>query len=322
VRRGELDAEEATPKMFRYLVRRLLLMVLTFFGATFVVYALVFLNQDDPIGALAGDHPLTDSQRQVLTEQYHLNDSFLQQYWYYVKGLLTGDLGTSLTGRSIKDMLSGAWPLTLRLAVMAIVIAAIIAIGAGVVSGVRRGGILDHATLLVTLVLLSLPIVVLAPLAQLVFGIKLGWFAPTAGKDATFTQLLLPAFVLASTVVAAELRVSRAAVAENLRADYVRTARAKGLSRARVIGVHVLRNSLIPVITLIGVDVGVLMSGAIVTEKVFNIPGVGFNLFRGLSNEDGPVVVGFVSVLVIVFLVLNLVVDLLYAVLDPRIRYE
>jgi oligopeptide transport system permease protein len=322
VRRGELDAEEATPKMFRYLVRRLLLMVLTFFGATFVVYALVFLNQDDPIGALAGDHPLTDSQRQVLTAQYHLNDSFLLQYWYYVKGLLTGDLGTSLTGRSIKDMLTDAWPLTARLAVMAIVIAAIIAIGAGVVSGVRRGGILDNATLVLTLVLLSLPIVVLAPLAQLIFGIKLGWFAPTAGKNATFTQLLLPAFVLASTVVAAELRVSRAAVAENLRADYVRTARAKGLSRARVIGVHVLRNSLIPVITLIGVDVGVLMSGAIVTEKVFNIPGVGYNLFRGLSNEDGPVVVGFVSVLVIVFLVLNLIVDLLYAVLDPRIRYE
>jgi oligopeptide transport system permease protein len=308
--------------MFRYVVRRLLLMVLTFFGATFVVYALVFLNQDDPIGALAGDHPLTDSQRQVLTEQFHLNDSFLQQYWYYVKGLLTGDLGTSLTGRSIGDMLGDAWPLTLRLAVMAIVIAAVIAIGAGVIAGVRRGGLFDHGTLAVTLVLLSLPIVVLAPLAQLIFGIKLGWFAPTAGKNATFMQLLLPAFVLASTVMAAELRVSRAAVAENLRADYVRTARAKGLSRARVIGVHVLRNSLIPVITLIGVDVGVLMSGAIVTEKVFNIPGVGFNLWRGLRTEDGPVVVGFVSVLVIVFLVLNLIVDLLYAVLDPRIRYE
>jgi oligopeptide transport system permease protein len=308
--------------MFRYVVRRLLLMVLTFFGATFVVYALVFLNQDDPIGALAGDHPLTDSQRQVLTEQFHLNDSFLQQYWFYVKGLLTGDLGTSLTGRSIGDMLGDAWPLTLRLAVMAIVIAAVIAVGAGVVAGVRRGGLFDNGTLAVTLVLLSLPIVVLAPLAQLIFGIKLGWFAPTAGKNATFMQLLLPAFVLASTVVAAELRVSRAAVSENLRADYVRTARAKGLSRARVIGVHVLRNSLIPVITLIGVDAGVLMSGAIVTEKVFNIPGVGFNLWRGLRTEDGPVVVGFVSVLVIVFLVLNLIVDLLYAVLDPRIRYE
>ena len=111
-------------------------------------------------------------------------------------------------------------------------------------------------------------------------------------------------------------------MAENLRADYVRTARAKGLSRRRVIGVHVLRNSLIPVITLIGVDIGTLMSGAIVTEGVFNIPGVGFNLLRGIRTEDGPLVVGFVSLLVIVFLVVNLLVDLLYAALDPRIRYE
>ena len=308
--------------MFRYLVRRLLQMILTFFGATFVVYALMFANQTDPIQALVGERPITPSQRAALTERFHLGDSFPQQYWYYMKGLLTGDFGTSLTGRSIQDMLADAWPLTLRLAGMAIVIAAVIAIAAGVVSAIRRGGVFDNVTLVVTLVLLSLPIVVLAPLAQLVFGIKLGWFAPTAGKNATFAQLLLPAFVLASTVVAAELRVTRASVAENLRADYVRTARAKGLSRARVIGVHVLRNSLIPVITLIGVDIGVLMSGAIVTEKVFNIPGVGFNLFRGIRTEDGPLVVGFVSVLVMVFLVVNLVVDLLYAALDPRIRYE
>jgi len=308
--------------MFRYLVRRLLQMVLTFFGATFVVYALMFANQTDPIQALVGERPITASQRAALTERYHLDDSFPQQYWYYMKGLLTGDFGTSLTGRSIRDMLADAWPLTMRLAGMAIVIAALIAVTAGVVSALRRGGAFDNVTLVATLVLLSLPIVVLAPIAQLVFGIQLGWFAPTAGKNATFTQLLLPAFVLASTVVAAELRVTRASVAENLRADYVRTARAKGLSRARVIGVHVLRNSLIPVITLIGVDIGGLMSGAIVTEKVFNIPGVGFNLFRGIHTEDGPLVVGFVSVLIIVFLVVNLVVDLLYAVLDPRIRYE
>jgi len=133
---------------------------------------------------------------------------------------------------------------------------------------------------------------------------------------------LLPALVLGTAVVATELRVTRSSVAENLRADYVRTAKAKGLKPSRVIGVHVLRNSLIPVITLIGVDLGVLMSGAIVTEGVFNIPGVGFNLFRGIRTEDGPLVVGFVSVLVIVFLFVNLIVDLLYAALDPRIRYE
>jgi len=308
--------------MFRFIVRRLLQMVLTFFGATFVVYALMFAVQDDPIQALVGERPITDSQRAALTERYHLNESFFKQYWYYVKGLLTGDLGTSLTGRKISDMLAGAWPVTLRLTLLAIIMAATIAIVAGVISGIRRGSLFDNATLFGTLIVLAMPIVVLAPLAQLIFGIKLGWFPPTAGKNATLYELLLPAAVLASLVVATELRVTRASVAENLRADYVRTARAKGLTRNRVIGVHVLRNSLIPVITLIGVDIGALMSGAIVTEKVFNIPGVGFNLFRGIRTEDGPLVVGFVSVLVIVFLVVNLLVDLLYAVLDPRIRYE
>jgi oligopeptide transport system permease protein len=308
--------------MFRFIVRRLLQMVLTFFGATFVVYALMFAATDDPLQALAGERPLTVSQRAALTARYHLDESFLKQYWYYVKGLLTGDLGTSLTGRKISDMLADAWPVTLRLSLLAIIIAATIAIVAGVISGIRRGSIFDNTTLFVTLIVLAMPIVVLAPLAQLIFGIKLGWFPATAGRDASLWELLLPAAVLASLVVATELRVTRASVAENLRADYVRTARAKGLTRNRVIGVHVLRNSLIPVITLIGVDIGGLMSGAIITEKVFNIPGVGFNLWRGIRTEDGPLVVGFVSVLVIVFLVVNLIVDLLYAALDPRIRYE
>jgi oligopeptide transport system permease protein len=308
--------------MFRYLVRRLLQMILTFFGATFIVYALVFANQRDPLQALAGERPISEAQRQVLTERYHLDEPFLTQYGYYMQGLVTGDFGISLTGRRIWDMMAQAWPTTLRLALMAIIIAATIAIVAGVVSGIRRGGAFDNSTLIVTLILLSLPIVVLAPLAQLIFGIQLGWFPPTAGANPSFFELLMPAVVLGSLVLATELRVTRSSVAENLRADYVRTARAKGLSRSRVIGVHVLRNSLIPVITLIGVDIGGLMSGAIVTEQVFNIPGVGFNLFRGITTEDGPLVVGFVSILVIVFLVVNLLVDLLYAALDPRIRYE
>jgi oligopeptide transport system permease protein len=308
--------------MFRYLVRRLLQMVLTFLGATFIVYALTFANADDPIQALAGDRPVSPLVKQALIERYHLNDPFFVQYWYYLKGLLTGDFGTSLTGRPISTMMEQAWPVTLRLSVFAIIIAATVAILAGVISGIRRGGIFDNVTLAMTLVVLALPIVVLAPLAQLIFGVKLGWFPPTAGRDAGLWALLLPAAVLGSLVVATELRVTRASVAENLRADYVRTARAKGLTRRRVIGVHVLRNSLIPVITLIGVDFGALMSGAIVTEGVFNIPGVGFNLLRGIRTEDGPLVVGFVSILVIVFLVVNLLVDLLYAALDPRIRYE
>ena len=308
--------------MFRFIVRRLLQMVLTFFGATFIVYALMFANTDDPLQALAGERPLTDSQRTALTARYHLDDSFPQQYWHYITNLLTGDFGTSLTGRPIGDMLAEAWPVTIRLAVLAIVIAAGIAVTVGVVSGVRRGGLFDNVTLGLTLVVLAMPIVVLAPLAQLIFGIQLGWFPATATRDAGLYELLLPALVLGTLVVATELRVTRSSVVDNLRADYVRTARAKGLAPRRVIGVHVLRNSLIPVVTLIGVDIGALMSGAIITEGVFNIPGVGFNLFRGIRTEDGPLVVGFVSVLVIVFLMLNLIVDLLYAALDPRIRYE
>jgi oligopeptide transport system permease protein len=308
--------------MFRYLVRRLLQMVLTFFGATFLVYALMFANQNDPLQALAGERPISESQRLALTERYHLDEPFLKQYWYYMKGLLTGDFGTALSGRKVADLISDAWPVTLKLALMAIVIAATVAVVMGVISGIRRGGTFDNVTLVITLIILSLPIVVLAPLAQLIFGIQLGWFPPTASRDASFYALLLPALVLGSLVIATELRVTRASVAENLRSDYVRTARAKGLTQRRVIGVHVLRNSLIPVITLIGVDIGNLMSGAIVTEGVFNIPGVGFNLFRGINGEDGPLVVGFVSLLVIVFLVVNLLVDLLYAALDPRIRYE
>ncbi|MDT5032512.1 MAG: oligopeptide transport system permease protein [Actinoplanes sp.] len=307
--------------MFRYLVRRLLQMVVTFFGATFIVYAFTFANADDPIQALAGERPVTESVREALTERYHLDDPFLVQYWYYLRGLLTGDFGTSLTGRKISTMLAEAWPVTITLTLLAIVIAATVAVGAGVLSGIRRGGIFDTAALAATLLVLASPIVVLAPLAQLIFGVKLGWFPPTAGRDASLWALLLPAVVLGSLVVATELRVTRAAVTDNLRADYVRTARAKGLTRRRVIGVHVLRNSLIPVITLIGVDIGGLMSGAIITEGVFNIPGVGFNLLRGIRTEDGPLVVGFVSILVIVFLVVNLLVDLLYAALDPRIRY-
>ncbi len=308
--------------MFRYTVRRLLQMVLTFFGATFLVYALMFANQNDPIQALVGEKPVPDNVRQALTERYHLDEPFIVQYWYYLKGMLTGDFGTSLTNRKILDMMEQAWPVTLKLALIAIVIAATIAILAGVISGVRRGSIFDNSTLVITLVILALPIVVLAPIAQLIFATKLGWFPPTAGANPSFWALLLPALVLGTGVIATELRVTRASVAENLRSDYVRTARAKGLSNKRVIGVHVLRNSLIPVITLIGVDIGALMSGAIVTEGVFNVPGVGFNLARGIRTEDGPLVVGFVSLLVIVFLVVNLLVDLLYAALDPRIRYE
>jgi oligopeptide transport system permease protein len=308
--------------MFRYIVRRLLQMVLTFFGATFLVFALTFANQTDPIQALVGERPISESQRIALTERYHLDEGFFMQYWYYIKGVMTGDFGTSMTGQKIWTMMSNAWPVTVKVALLAMVIAVVFSITVGVYSALKRGGLFDNASLILTLILLAMPVVVIAPLAQLVFGLQLGWFSPTATRDATLWQLLLPAIVLACIVIAPEMRVTRTSVVENLRADYVRTARAKGLARSRVIWVHVMRNSLIPVVTLIGVDLGTLLSGAIVTEHVFNIPGVGFNLARAIRTEDGPLVVGFVSILVILVLAINLLVDLLYAALDPRIRYE
>ena len=170
-------------------------------------------------------------------------------------------------------------------------------------AGIRRGSIFDNSTLVLTLLVLGIPTIVLAPLAQYLLGVKWQLFPATAGADPSFYALLLPGIVLGSLSLATALRLTRTSVAENLRADYVRTARSKGLPKRRVVSVHVLRNSLIPVITFLGVELGNLMSGAIITEGVFNIPGVGFNLFRGIRTEDGPLVVGIVSVLVVVYLV-------------------
>ncbi|WKU08362.1 ABC transporter permease [Micromonospora sp. HUAS LYJ1] len=312
--------------MFRFVLRRLLQMVLAFFGTTLIVYALMFAGQGDPIQALAGERPVTPAQRAYLTEKFHLDRTgvggFLYRYLDYLKNLVKGDLGQSLTGRSIGDILAAAWPVTVKLALIAMAVTILFGVTAGVLAGIRRASLFDNATLVLTLLVLGIPTIVLAPLAQYLLGVRWPVFPPTAGADPDLYALLLPGIVLGSLSLATALRLTRTSVAENLRADYVRTARAKGLARRRIIGVHVLRNSLIPVITFLGVELGNLMSGAIITEGVFNIPGVGFNLFRGIRTEDGPLVVGIVSVLVVVYLVANLVVDVLYAVLDPRIRYE
>ncbi|GHJ05880.1 peptide ABC transporter [Micromonospora humidisoli] len=312
--------------MFRFVLRRLLQMVLAFFGTTLIVYALMFAGQGDPIQALAGERPVTPAQRAYLTEKFHLDRTgvggFLYRYLDYLKNLLQGDLGQSLTGRSIGDILAAAWPVTVKLALIAMAVTILFGVTAGVLAGIRRASLFDNATLVLTLLVLGIPTIVLAPLAQYLLGVRWPVFPPTAGADPDLWALLLPGIVLGSLSLATALRLTRTSVAENLRADYVRTARSKGLARRRIIGVHVLRNSLIPVITFLGVELGNLMSGAIITEGVFNIPGVGFNLFRGIRTEDGPLVVGIVSVLVVVYLVANLVVDVLYAVLDPRIRYE
>jgi oligopeptide transport system permease protein len=311
--------------MFRYIVRRLLQMILAFFGTTLIVFALMFLGRGDALHiarSLAGERPVSDAQLNALIAQFHLDQSFLQQYLWYIKGLLHLDWGVALNGREIRDILAQALPVTAKLALVAIAFTILFGVSAGIIAGIRRGTIFDNSTLVLTLVVIAIPTIVLAPLAQYLFAVRWPIFPATAGADPNLYQLLLPGLVLGSLSVATALRLTRASVAENMRSDYVRTARSKGLVPRRVVGVHVLRNSLIPIVTFIGVELGNLMGGAIITEGVFNVPGVGLNLFRSVKVGDGPLVVGIVSVLVVVYLVINLIVDVLYAVLDPRIRYE
>jgi ABC-type dipeptide/oligopeptide/nickel transport system permease component len=308
--------------MLRFLVRRTLQMVVAFFGTTLLVYALMFRIAEDPLQALAGERPISESQRIQLTAQYHLDEPFFVQYGYYMRGLLTGDLGRTLAGRPIADVLAESWPRTIQLGLLALGFVVVVGVTGGVIAGLRRGGVFDHLTLALTLVVIGIPVFVLGTVLQTVLAVQLGWFRPSYAPELGLATYILPALVLGSLSLATALRLTRTAVAENLRADYVRTATAKGLRRYRVIGVHVLRNSLIPVVTFLGIELGSLMSGAIVTEGIFNIPGVGGRLFQGIRLEDGPLVVTTVSLLVLIYLVSNLVVDVLYAVLDPRIRRE
>lgn len=307
--------------MLRYLVRRFLQMILVFVATTFIVYALMYATGGDPIQSLAGERPVSPELRARLTIEYGLDQPFLVRYWNYFTGLLRGDFGTSLTGRDIGEIIAGAMPVTAKLALIAVITTIVVGVTMGILAAMRRGGIFDNSTLVLTLLIIGIPTVVLAPLAQLIFTIKLPWFPTTSGEGNLYA-LLLPGFILGALSVATAMRLTRASFSENQQSDYVRTARSKGLPKRRIIGVHVLRNSLIPIVTFLGIELGALMAGAIVTEGVFNIPGVGFNLYRALRTDDAPLVVGLVSVLVIVFLLANLIVDLLYAVLDPRIRYE
>ncbi|WP_022886734.1 ABC transporter permease [Glaciibacter superstes] len=307
--------------MLWYTGKRLLQTIPVFFGATFLIYFMVFSLPGDPIAALFGDHPPAPAVIDQIRAEYNLDKPFIVQYFLYVGGLLTGDLGTTFSGRPVIDVMVKAFPITFRLAMLALAFEAIAGILVGLISGLRKGKWFDSSALVVSLLLISVPTFVIGFVFQLVFGIQLGWARTTVSGDAPWGELVLPAIVLATTSFAYIVRLTRASVADNLNADFVRTATAKGLSRRRVVTVHVLRNSLVPVVTFLGVDVGSLMVGAIVTEGIFNINGVGGTLYRAINLGEGPTVVSFVAVMVIIFMLANLLVDLLYAALDPRIRY-
>jgi peptide/nickel transport system permease protein/oligopeptide transport system permease protein len=308
--------------MTSYIIRRLGQFVLVFFAATFLIFAMVFTIPGDPIRALAGEKPMPESLRQTLTQQFHLDEPLLVQYWYYITGVVQGDLGTSFNNREVTDIIAERFPRTLRLAVMAFAIEVVIGVSAGIWAGIRKDKFFDSLVKVSTVAVISIPIFVLGFMAQLIIGVRLGWLPVTAGNPPSFYGYLLPAIVLASVSLAYVARLTRSSLVENLRSDYVRTAKSKGLSQRRVIGVHTFRNSLIPVVTFLAIDLGALMGGAIVTETIFNIPGIGRAVYEAVLGQEGNVVVGIVTVLVIIYAVANLVVDVMYAVLDPRIRYD
>jgi len=309
--------------MGRYVLRRLLQLIPVFFGTTLLIYALVWAVPGDPFAGKCGERPCPAAYKNLLIEKFALDQPWYVQYFNYMKNLLQGDFGTTYTGRSINDIITQAYPNTIKLAVVALLIEAVIGILAGVLSGLRRNSYFDNFVLVSSLFLIALPVFVLAFIVKQVFAYWLGIASPTVTENPpTWGSLILPAFVLGSASMAYIARLSRTSIAENRRADYVRTAIAKGLPMRRVVGVHLLRNSMIPVITFLGADLGALMGGAIITEGLFNINGIGSTVYRAITQKESSTVVSIVVILVIVYLLANLLIDVLYAALDPRIRYE
>ena len=307
--------------MLRYIGRRLLQTIPVFFGATFLIFAMVYLMPGGPVAALGGDKGLTEAAAARIREEYNLDKPFWLQYLLYLKGIFTFDFGKTFSGRPVTEVLATAFPITIRLAIYALLIEAILGILFGVIAGVRRGGIFDSTVLVLSLVVISVPTFVIGFLMQFFFGIKWG-LLPATASTVSFKSLTMPAIVLGATSLAYVIRLTRQSVSENVSADYVRTARAKGLKEGTVMTRHILRNSLIPVATFLGGDLGGLMGGAIITEGIFNINGVGGTLWQSIVRGEPATVVSFTTVLVMVYITANLLVDLLYAVLDPRIRYE
>jgi oligopeptide transport system permease protein len=298
-------------------------MIPVFIGTTLLIFLMVYALPGDPVRGLFGDKGGSPAVIASLRHQYGLDQPILVQYYHYMKDMILHfDFGTQIaSGRPVTDVLGEAFPVTLRLGGLAFAIELVLGLILGVWAGMRAGRFADNAILLVSLLLISVPVFVLGFILKVVFAFQLNWLPPNVNDSTNFNELLMPAFVLATASLAYVTRLTRTSVAENLRADYIRTAIAKGLPRRRVVGVHLMRNSLIPVITYLGTDIGALMGGAVVTEGLFNIQGIGGTIYQSIVRREGTTLVGLVTILVLVYLLASLLVDLLYAVLDPRIRY-
>ena len=334
--------------MVGFLLRRVALIVPTFIGVTLLAFALIHLIPGDPVENLSGERGMDPARRERLLHEFGLDRPLPVQYASYIAQILRGDLGTSLTTHeSVAQEFATLFPATVELAFFALVFAIAIGLPAGIVAAVRRNTAADYTVMGLSLTGYSMPIFWWALLLILFFSVELGW-TPVSGRIAVqydvpaitgfmlidtlragdmaafrsaLSHLILPTIALGTIPLAVIARMTRSSMLEVLREDYVRAARAKGLPRWRVIVVHALRNALIPVITVVGLQVGLLLSGAILTETIFSWPGVGNWLIHGVQSRDYPVVQGGILLIATIVITVNLIVDMLYGVVNPRIRH-
>lgn len=306
--------------MYQYIIRRLLLTIPVVIGVSIIVFSIIRLIPGDPARALAGVNATPEFIEQV-REQYGLNDPIHVQYWNFVSGLVRGDLGTStFSNRPVTTEIRERFPRTLVLASVSLVLATLIGVSAGIVSATRRNSIFDNASMFVALVGVAAPVFWMALMLQLLFAVQLR-VLPATGMGGV-EHLILPSITLGMASAALMARITRSSVLDVLRQDYITTARAKGVAERMVIYKHALKNALIPVVTVLGLQFGILLGGAVLTETVFAWPGVGRLLVDAILRRDYPVVQGTVMLLAFLFVLINLVVDIIYAFLDPRIHYQ
>ena len=306
--------------MSRFLVRRVLLTLPVLFGVATLVFSLIHLVPGDPVQAMLGE---SASQEDVtlLRSRLGLDRPIYVQYVNFMRHAVVGDLGTSLrTNQPVSSVIAERMPATFELAGAAVIVAVVIAVPLGVLAAVRAGTPIDHSATTLALVGISMPTFWLGPLLAIVFSVMLGWF-PVSGRG-TLANLVLPAITLGAPLAAVLARMTRASVLEELRELYVLAARARGVSRARAILRHAFRNSLIPIVTVLGLQLGSVLTGAVITEMIFAWPGVGRLLIQSISARDYPAVQGCVLLIAFTYVSTNLIVDVAYGFLDPRIRYE
>lgn len=316
--------------MLQYTLRRLLMIIPTLFGMALLIFVMVRMLPGDFVDAMVGaDSTLSAEAREQLRASYGLSDSIPTQFVRWMGGLLTGDLGVSFrTGEPISKTLTSGLPVTLELAVLSSLLATLIAIPLGIVSATKRNGAVDFWARVAGLIGLSFPNFWLATVMLLATSLwfkwvpPVIWISPFVDLKGNLIQIMLPVFALSVQLIAIQMRMVRTSMLEVLRQDYIRTARAKGLAERVVVYGHALRNAFIPVVTVIGLQLGALMGGSVIIEQIFGLPGLGWFLLQAIYNRDYPVIQVTALFLATVFVLINLVVDLLYAWLDPRIKYR